>query len=86
MAIRWTRWLGEMAIIAAAVAALGPDRRKTTEPFEPPKYIASLIAAVNDGAKLAQASAILFLLKAAFTHQEMALIGEDRRRRRKAAG
>jgi uncharacterized protein YjbI with pentapeptide repeats len=31
------------------------------EDFEPPKYIASLIAAVNDGAKSAQASAFLFL-------------------------
>jgi hypothetical protein len=32
------------------------------EAFEPPKYIASLIAAVNDGAKSAQAGALLFLL------------------------
>jgi hypothetical protein len=32
------------------------------EAFEPPKYLASLIAAVNDGAKSAQASAFLFLL------------------------
>lgn len=32
------------------------------EAFEPPKYIASLIAAVNDGAKLAQAGALLFML------------------------
>jgi uncharacterized protein YjbI with pentapeptide repeats len=31
-------------------------------PFEPPKYLASLIAAVNDGAKAAQASALLFLV------------------------
>jgi hypothetical protein len=32
------------------------------EAFEPPKYIASLIAAVNDGAESAQAGAFLFLL------------------------
>jgi hypothetical protein len=36
--------------------------RKTTEPFEPPKYIASLIAAVNDGAKSAQTGALAFTL------------------------
>lgn len=30
--------------------------------FEPPKYLASLIAAVNDGAKAAQGGAFLFLL------------------------
>jgi uncharacterized protein YjbI with pentapeptide repeats len=35
--------------------------RQTTEVFEPPKYIASLIAAVNDGAKSAQTGAFLFL-------------------------
>jgi uncharacterized protein YjbI with pentapeptide repeats len=32
------------------------------EDFEPPKYMTSLIAAVNDGAKSAQAGAFLFLL------------------------
>jgi uncharacterized protein YjbI with pentapeptide repeats len=32
------------------------------EAFDPPKYITSLIAAVNDGAKAAQAGAFLFLL------------------------
>ena len=32
------------------------------EAFEPPKYLASLIAAVNDGAKSAQGGAFLFLL------------------------
>jgi hypothetical protein len=32
------------------------------EAFEPPKYLTSLIAAVNDGAKSAQAGAFLFLL------------------------
>jgi hypothetical protein len=43
------------------------------EPFEPPKYIASLIAAVNDGAKSAQLGALaftaigLFLLATAFS-------------------
>jgi hypothetical protein len=56
----WTRWLGEIAIIAVAVTALGTDRQKTEEPFEPPKYIASLIAAVNDGAKSAQGGAFCF--------------------------
>ena len=30
------------------------------EPFEPPKYIASLIAAINDGAKTAQTGALAF--------------------------
>ena len=30
--------------------------------FEPPKYLASLIAAVNDGAKAAQGGALLFML------------------------
>jgi hypothetical protein len=33
-----------------------------TDGFEPPKYLASLIAAVNDGAKAAQAGALLFAL------------------------
>ena len=32
------------------------------EAFEPPKYIASLIAAVNDGAKSAQTGALAFTL------------------------
>ena len=35
---------------------------QTTEAFEPPKYIASLIAAVNDGAKSAQTGALAFTL------------------------
>jgi hypothetical protein len=30
--------------------------------FEPPKYLTSLIAAINDGAKSVQAGAFLFLL------------------------
>jgi uncharacterized protein YjbI with pentapeptide repeats len=34
---------------------------ETMEEFEPPKYLASLIAAVNDGAKSAQGGAVLFL-------------------------
>jgi hypothetical protein len=34
--------------------------RKTWEAFEPPKYIASLIAAINDGAKSAQLGALAF--------------------------
>jgi len=37
-------------------------RAKISDEFEPPKYLASLIAAVNDGAKAAQAGALLFAL------------------------
>src|SRR5882724_10407026 len=33
-----------------------------SDEFEPPKYLASLIAAVNDGAKAAQAGALVFAL------------------------
>jgi len=64
MIIPWISWLRRIAIAAAIVAALVPitNRRKTMEAFEPPKYLASLIAAVNDGAKSAQAGAFLFLL------------------------
>jgi hypothetical protein len=49
------------------------DRWKIMEAFKPPKYIASLIAAVNDGAKSAQLGALaftaigLFLLATAFS-------------------
>jgi len=35
---------------------------KGSDGFEPPKYLASLIAAVNDGAKAAQAGALFFAL------------------------
>ena len=35
---------------------------KRSEAFEPPKYLSSLIAAINDGAKAAQAGALLFAL------------------------
>src|SRR5271166_1937973 len=35
---------------------------KESDGFEPPKYLASLIAAVNDGAKAAQGGALLFAL------------------------
>jgi uncharacterized protein YjbI with pentapeptide repeats len=35
---------------------------KDSDGFQPPKYLASLIAAVNDGAKTAQAGALLFAL------------------------
>ena len=65
MARQWRRWIGTIAIATAViVAALAPTttRPKTTEAFEPPKYLASLIAAVNDGAKAAQRGAFLFLL------------------------
>jgi hypothetical protein len=33
-----------------------------TDGFEPPKYVSSLIDAINDGAKAAQAGALVFLL------------------------
>src|SRR5690349_14767980 len=64
MIIPWIRWLRRIAIAVAIVAALVPimNRRRTMEAFEPPKYLTSLIAAVNDGAKSAQAGAFLFLL------------------------
>src|SRR5271166_1605928 len=35
---------------------------KESDAFEPPKYLASLIAAINDGAKAAQGGALLFAL------------------------
>ena len=38
------------------------DRVKATNDFEPPKYVTSLIAAVSDGAKAAQAGMLFFLL------------------------
>jgi uncharacterized protein YjbI with pentapeptide repeats len=38
------------------------DTAKGSDTFEPPKYLASLIAAVNDGAKAAQGGALLFAL------------------------
>jgi hypothetical protein len=38
------------------------DTAKGPEEFEPPKYLASLIAAVNDGAKAAQSGALAFAL------------------------
>ncbi len=47
--------------------------RTTKETFEPPKYLASLIAAINDGAKSAQLGALaftaigVFLLATAFS-------------------
>ena len=64
MAKPWIRWISRIAVaIAVVVAALAPAtlRPKTMDAFEPPKYLASLIAAVNDGAKSAQAGAFLFL-------------------------
>jgi hypothetical protein len=36
--------------------------RGCTDGFEPPKYLTSLIAAVNDGAKTAQSGALAFAL------------------------
>jgi uncharacterized protein YjbI with pentapeptide repeats len=39
-----------------------PPVTNGTDEFEPPKYLASLIGAINDGAKTAQASLLLFLL------------------------
>src|SRR5215475_13876837 len=50
------------------------------EAFEPPKYIASLIAAINDGAKSAQLGALaftaigLFLLATAFSASDEDLL------------
>jgi hypothetical protein len=38
------------------------ENAKGSEGFEPPKYLPSLIAAVNDGAKAAQAGALVFAL------------------------
>jgi uncharacterized protein YjbI with pentapeptide repeats len=41
---------------------VGLKSAKGSDAFEPPKYLASLIAAVNDGAKAAQAGALVFAL------------------------
>jgi uncharacterized protein YjbI with pentapeptide repeats len=41
---------------------LSGDRATGSDGFEPPKYLASLIAAINDGAKAAQSGGLLFLL------------------------
>ena len=41
---------------------LATNRGEDMEAFEPPKYLISLTAAINEGAKAAQASALLFLL------------------------
>lgn len=38
------------------------DRARGSDAFEPQKYLTSLIAAVNDGAKAAQAGALVFAL------------------------
>jgi hypothetical protein len=38
------------------------ENAKGATEFEPPKYLASLIAAINDGAKAAQGGALVFLL------------------------
>src|SRR5215469_16906427 len=35
---------------------------KVSQEFEPPRYLASLIAAINDGAKAAQSGALAFAL------------------------
>jgi hypothetical protein len=49
------------------------DQGETMDSFEPPKYLASLIAAINDGAKAAQTGALafaavgLYLLATAFS-------------------
>jgi hypothetical protein len=60
MAKTWIRWTA--IAFGVLVAAPGHNRSKTTEAFEPPKYITSLIAAVNDGAKSAQTGALAFTL------------------------
>jgi uncharacterized protein YjbI with pentapeptide repeats len=41
---------------------MAKDSVKSSDDFEPPKYLASLIAAVNDGAKAAQGGALAFAL------------------------
>lgn len=41
---------------------MAEDSFKGSDRFEPPKYLASLIAAVNDGAKAAQGGALFFAL------------------------
>jgi uncharacterized protein YjbI with pentapeptide repeats len=41
---------------------MAEDSFKGSDGFEPPKYLASLIAGVNDGAKAAQAGALFFAL------------------------
>jgi uncharacterized protein YjbI with pentapeptide repeats len=41
---------------------MAEDSSKSSDGFEPPKYLTSLIAAVNDGAKAAQGGALLFAL------------------------
>ncbi len=41
---------------------MAKDNAARSDGFEPPKYVASLIAAVNDGAKAAQGGMLLYLL------------------------
>src|SRR6516162_3903461 len=55
-----------MSVYRAAAGAqtrpMSEERTSTKNDFAPPPYLNSLIAAVNDGAKAAQAGALLFLL------------------------
>jgi uncharacterized protein YjbI with pentapeptide repeats len=50
------------ALACAQYCCVNKDNGKGSDGFEPPKYIANLIAAVNDGAKAAQAGALFFAL------------------------
>ena len=52
-----------------SVFRVGQDLVKGSDGFEPPKYLSSLISTVNDGAKAAQAGALvgLYLLASAFS-------------------
>jgi hypothetical protein len=51
-----------VALIGTALSGTAPSKPGSDRPgpFEPPKYMASLIAAINDGAKTAQTGALAF--------------------------
>src|SRR6202040_3261461 len=51
-----------LAVGLCATWRMTEDGAKGSDGFEPPKYLASLIAAVNDGAKAAQGGALFFAL------------------------
>src|SRR5271155_1128934 len=50
------------AVQFRSISSLKVDFGMGSDTFEPPKYLANLIAAVNDGAKVAQANALFFAL------------------------
>jgi hypothetical protein len=67
------------AMASAPTLRMIEHSTKGSEGFEPPKYLASLIAAVNDGAKAAQASALsmligVYLLATAFSASDEDLL------------